>query len=251
MERGGTMKHHLKLGPKALFVLLALLTFAASAFILIRIRQKNQHQQVSGSIGYEPAVILDAGHGGMDGGAVAQSGQTEKELNLLIAQKSRMLLKLMGVDCVMTRDSDISLDYEEGASVRQNKQNDLRARVKVAERFPESCLISIHMNQFSQTKYHGAQVFYGKAPEGQILAQHMQDAFRQALDPENDRKIKPSPDGVYLMKKVTAPAVIAECGFLSNPQEAEKLGQDPYQTKASLAIVSSYLRFAGEKEETK
>lgn len=251
MERGGTMKHHLKLGPKALFVLLALLTFAASAFILIRIGQKNQHQQVSGSIGYEPAVILDAGHGGMDGGAVAQSGQTEKELNLLIAQKSRMLLKLMGVDCVMTRDSDISLDYEEGASVRQNKQNDLRARVKVAERFPESCLISIHMNQFSQTKYHGAQVFYGKAPEGQILAQYMQDAFRQALDPENDRRIKPSPDGVYLMKKVTAPAVIAECGFLSNPEEAEKLGQDPYQTKASLAIVSSYLRFAGEKEETK
>jgi len=162
-----------------------------------------------------------------------------------------MLLKLMGVDCVMTRDSDISLDYEEGASVRQNKQNDLRARVKVAERFPESCLISIHMNQFSQTKYHGAQVFYGKAPEGQTLAQYMQDAFRQALDPENDRKIKPSPDGVYLMKKVTAPAVIAECGFLSNPEEAEKLGQDPYQTKASLAIVSSYLRFAGEKEETK
>lgn len=245
------MKHHLKLDPKALFVLLALLTFAASAFILIRIGQKNQHQQVSGSIGYEPAVILDAGHGGMDGGAVAQSGQTEKELNLLIAQKSRMLLKLMGVDCVMTRDSDISLDYEEGASVRQNKQNDLRARVKVAERFPESCLISIHMNQFSQTKYHGAQVFYGKAPEGQTLAQYMQDAFRQALGPENDRKIKPSPDGVYLMKKVTAPAVIAECGFLSNPEEAEKLGQDPYQTKASLAIVSSYLRFAGEKEETK
>ena len=245
------MKHHLKLDPKALFVLLALLTFAASAFILIKIGQKNQHQQVSGSIGYEPAVILDAGHGGMDGGAVAQSGQTEKELNLLIAQKSRMLLKLMGVDCVMTRDSDISLDYEEGASVRQNKQNDLWARVKVAERFPESCLISIHMNQFSQTKYHGAQVFYGKAPEGQTLAQYMQDAFRQALDPENDRKIKPSPDGVYLMKKVTAPAVIAECGFLSNPQEAEKLGQDPYQTKASLAIVSSYLRFAGEKEETK
>ena len=71
------MKHHLKLGPKALFVLLALLTFAASAFILIRIGQKNQHQQVSGSIGYEPAVILYAGHGGMDGGAVAQSGQTE------------------------------------------------------------------------------------------------------------------------------------------------------------------------------
>lgn len=134
------MKHHLKLDPKALFVLLALLTFAASAFIRIRIGQKNQHQQVSGSIGYEPDVILDAGHGGMDGGAVAQSGQTEKELNLLIAQKSRMLLKLMGVDCVMTRDSDISLDYEEGASVRQNKQNDLRARVKVAERFPESCL---------------------------------------------------------------------------------------------------------------
>lgn len=245
------MKHHLKLDPKALFVLLALLTFAASAFILIKIGQKNQHQQVSGSIGYEPAVILDAGHGGMDGGAVAQSGQTEKELNLLIAQKSRMLLKLMGVDCVMTRDSDISLDYEEGASVRQNKQNDLRARVKVAERFPESCLISIHMNQFSQTKYHGAQVFYGKAPEGQTLAQYMQDAFRQALDPENDREIKPSPDGVYLMKKVTAPAVIAECGFLSNPEEAEKLGQDPYQTKASLAIVSSYLRFAGEEEETK
>ena len=233
--------------PKAFLFLSSLFFFAAAVLLLLWETVPKPGHPASGTIGYEPEVILDAGHGGMDGGAVAPSGQTEKELNLLIAQKSRMLFKFMGVDCVMTRDSDISLDYQDGVPVRQNKQNDLRARAKVAERFPKSCFISIHMNQFQQQKYHGAQVFYGKSPGGQILAQYMQDAFRLTLDRENDRKIKPSPEGIYLMEKITAPAVIAECGFLSNPQEAEKLGQDPYQTKASLAIVSAYLRFAREE----
>ena len=192
---------------------------------------------------FEPAVVLDPGHGGMDGGAVSQTGIEEKNINLSIAHKTRMLLKLVGIDCVMTRDNDICLEYREGDSVRKNKQRDLYARAQVAQRFPQSDFISIHLNKFEQAQYKGAQMFYGKNSKSLQLAQLMQDSFRQLLDLENDRKIKPAPEAVYIMQKVEAPAVIAECGFLSNPQEAQALTQSGYQTKCALAIMGAYLQF--------
>ena len=193
-------------------------------------------------------VILDPGHGGMDGGAVSADGLQEKDLNLAIARKTRMLLKLAGVDTAMTRDSDISLGYQEGESVRRNKQNDLKARAQLAEQFPACDFISIHMNQFEQARYRGAQVFYGPNSQSPALAQRMQDAF-QKIDPSNNRQIKPAPESIYLMKKVAAPAVIAECGFLSNPQEAALLAQQEYQKKVALAITGAYLQFASQEEE--
>lgn len=221
-----------------------ILTLAAVLGIIWCERPGGPWKAVDGVLAYEPQLILDPGHGGMDSGAVSASGIKEKDLNLAIAQKTRMLMKLAGIETVMTRDTDISLNYEEGAAVRKNKQNDLRCRAEVAARFPQSDFISIHMNKFEQSQYAGAQVFYGGNRRAQQLAQLMQDAFRAVLDPSNDRKIKPAPDSVYIMKKITAPAVIAECGFLSNPQEAEKLAQDDYQTKAALVIVGSYLQFS-------
>lgn len=219
------------------------LTFFAVIGIISLKQWETPWKTVHGTITYEPQVVIDPGHGGMDSGAVSASGIKEKDLNLAIAQKTRMLMKLTGIETVMTRDSDISLNYEEGAAVRKNKQADLRARADVAQRFPKSDFISIHMNKFEQSQYSGAQVFYGTNPQSQQMAQQLQDAFRQVLNPGNDRKIKPAPDSVYIMKKITAPAVIAECGFLSNPQEAEQLAQDDYQTKAALAIVGAYLQY--------
>ena len=238
------MVNRRKEGQHRLWLAGIVLALAVLSGVLWLRQYENPWHPTGGAISYIPQVILDPGHGGMDGGAVSQSGIQEKDLNLAISLKTRMWLKLCGIDTVMTRDSDVSLDYVEGAAVRQNKQNDLKARADVAARYPESDFISIHMNQFQQSKYHGAQVFYGQNSLSQQLAQRMQDAFRQVLDPSNDRKIKPVPEGVYVMRKVTAPAVIAECGFLSNPQEAEKLAQDDYQTKAALAIAGAYLRFA-------
>lgn len=210
-----------------------------------------QSRMAVGQMDAGPQVVLDPGHGGMDGGAVSAGGLQEKDLNLAIARKTRMLLRLTGTDAVMTRDGDVSLEYKEGETVRRNKQNDLRARAETAARFPESVFISIHMNQFEQSQYRGAQVFYGRNGQSQRLAGLMQQAFRQALDPENNRQPKPAPDSVYIMKKIQAPAVIAECGFLSNPQEAALLSQPDYQKKIALAITGAYLQFAGQEEERK
>ncbi len=160
----------------------------------------DQSRLAAGPINVQPQAVLDPGHGGMDGGAVSASGLQEKDLNLAIARKTRMLLRLMGTDTVMTRDSDISLDYRQGETVRRNKQNDLRARAETAEQFPESVFISIHMNQFEQAQYRGAQVFYGRNSQSPELAALMQQAFRSVLDPENSRQAKPAPESVYIMK---------------------------------------------------
>ena len=211
----------------------------------------DQSRLASGPINGQPQAVLAPGHGGMDAAAVTVRGSQEKDLNLAIARKTRMLLRLMGTDTVMTRDSDISLDYRQGETVRRNKQNDLRARAETAEQFPESVFISIHMNQFEQAQYRGAQVFYGRNSQSPELAALMQQAFRSVLDPENSRQAKPAPESVYIMKKIQAPAVIAECGFLSNPQEAALLSQEDYQKKIALAITGSYLQFVGQEEERK
>lgn len=188
-------------------------------------------------------VLLDAGHGGMDSGAVSASDALEKDLNLAITLKTRSIMKLFGIDSVMTRDSDISLGYVEGKSVRTNKQNDLRGRVSIAKKYPESNFISIHMNKFEQSQYYGAQVFYNENPRAKALAESTQASFRAYLDKDNDRKIKKSPESIYIMKKVLAPAIIAECGFLSNADEAALLQQKNYQIKTSCAIAVGYLNY--------
>lgn len=196
----------------------------------------------------KPQVILDAGHGGMDSGAVSAAGTCEKDLNLEITNRIRGLMKFCGVETVMTRDDDSTLLYEEGVSVRKNKQNDLYGRVQVAEKYQDSDFISIHMNEFEQAKYSGAQVFYGlKSGDSENLALLMQEALRVALNPENNRRAKPAPSSIYIMQKITSPAVIAECGFLSNPEEAALLTKADYQKKGSLAIVSSYLCFLAQR----
>lgn len=215
---------------------------------LARLAPAEPARPVAGWGEKQPQVILDPGHGGMDGGAVSADGLQEKDLNLAVARKTRMLLKLAGVDAAMTRDSDISLAYRQGQTVAQNKRNDLKARAQLARQLPRSDFISIHMNQFSQAQYRGAQVFYGPNSRSPALAQRMQDAFR-AVDPANSRQTKPAPAEIYLMKQVEAPAVIAECGFLSNPQEATLLAQQDYQKKLALAITGAYLQFASQEEE--
>lgn len=228
----------------------AALAGLAAAAALLRFLPEEPGRPAAGWGKGQPQVILDPGHGGMDGGAVSADGLQEKDLNLAIARKTRMLLRLTGVDAAMTRDTDVSLDYRQGQAVRQNKQNDLKARARLAERFPQSDFISIHMNQFPQAQYRGAQVFYGANSRAPELAQRMQQAFR-TIDPENSRQTKPAPEGVYLMRQIRAPAVIAECGFLSNPQEAALLARQDYQKKIALAITGAYLQFASQEEERK
>ncbi len=215
-----------------------ILTLITLIAIILVITVNSKTKFVVGDAMLRVDLILDAGHGGLDGGAVSPEGVCEAPITLAIAQKSQALFGFLGENALLTRVGEDSLDFLPEANVRENKNRDLRARLTVARKYPDRPFLSIHLNQFSQAKYSGAQVFYNGT--GDSLASALQDGLRTVLDPENDRVCKPAPEGVFLMKNITAPAVTIECGFLSNPQECEKLQQDNYQTKIALAIVSGY-----------
>ena len=191
-----------------------------------------------------PCIIIDAGHGGEDGGAQSADGLLEKEINLEIAKKVQDLLQMLGFETVMTREDD-RLSYDDAYNtMREKKVSDIRARFALMEETPNAVFLSIHQNHFSDPKYSGAQVFYSpNHPQSEVLAGAIQQAVRRMLQPENDRAIKPSGAEIYLLYHAKKPAVMVECGFLSNPQEAEKLKDLNYQKEVSLCIVQGILDY--------
>lgn len=218
-----------------------ILTFLTAIAIILVITVNSRTKFTAGEPRLRVDLILDAGHGGMDGGAVSAEGDCEAPITLAIAQKAQALFGFLGTNALMTRQDGSSLNYREDASARENKNADLNARLALARQYPAAPFLSVHLNQFPQSQYSGAQVFYNK--NGQALAQCLQERLRAVLDPENERVCKPAPEGVFLMKNLSGPAVTIECGFLSNPEECALLRQDPYQTKIALAIVSGYERY--------
>lgn len=195
-----------------------------------------------------PSVILDAGHGGADGGAVSSNGTVEAEINLSITEKTRDLMTFLGIKTILTRSDENSLNYNIDKNIRENKNADLRARLDIAQSNPECDFLSIHLNKFEQSKYFGAQVFYAQSNKSSIvLAESLQNSFITYLDSNNTRKAKISPDSVYLMKNITSSAVTIECGFLSNPAEEEKLKDDNYQTHIAIAIAKGYIDYKRER----
>ncbi len=218
-----------------------ILTLITLIAIIMMITVNSRTKFVSGQSHLRVDVILDAGHGGLDGGAVSPDGVCEAPITLSIALKTQALFGFCGSQVLMTRTDDTSLNYHPEATTRANKNADLKARLEVAKAYQHVPFLSIHLNQFSQPQYSGAQVFYNRA--GESLAASLQDALRALLAPDNQRVCKPAPDGVFLMKNIAAPAVTIECGFLSNPAECEHLQQEGYQTKIALAIVSGYERY--------
>ena len=187
-----------------------------------------------------PVLIIDAGHGGEDGGAVSVSGQVESSINLSVALRLDALMGFVGVTSVLLRDSDTSLHDADASTVAEKKKSDLQNRVAQVNATENAVLISIHQNTYTDSGNHGAQVFYADESGSFVLAQTAQEALRLALDPGNARKPAKIPDSVYLMKHVTRPAILAECGFLSNPAEDKLLGTDAYQIKISLALAAAY-----------
>lgn len=194
-------------------------------------------------------VVLDAGHGGEDGGAVSASGLQEKHLNLDFALKIRDLLRESGVSVILTRDTDVLL-YDRNADYRGRKKAlDLQARQKIAEETEGAVFVSIHMNAFSQTQYSGLQVWYSpNDARSAVLAEEIQTTVRSRVQPENDRTVKQSASNIYLLYHLRIPAVLVECGFLSNPDEATLLGTDGYRQQLaqaiSLGILSALSRFS-------
>ena len=180
----------------------------------------------------------------MDGGAVADDGTTEQDINLSIVQKCKALAGLVGVRTVLTREDTNSIGYDAEKTIRENKVADIHARARITEETENPVFLSVHLNKFSDASYSGAQVFWSKNnPESETLALQLQDDLTQGLSPVKERKAKQAADGIYLMKTLTCPAVIVECGFLSNAAEARLLAQDAYQTRLALCIMSGYLQY--------
>lgn len=179
--------------------------------------------------------VLDAGHGGEDGGATSCTGVLESGINLEITWKLRDLLHLLGWNTRMIRTSDTSV-YTKGETIAQKKISDLKERVKLVNSTPNALLVSIHQNNFTDSRYSGAQVFYAPTEGSQALAKHLQQLLVSALNPGSKRKCKPC-EGVYLMQNITCPGILIECGFLSNPAEEARLRDPDYQRKLCCVIA--------------
>lgn len=186
-------------------------------------------------------IIIDAGHGGVDGGATSCTGMLESAFNLEIAIRLNDLLHLFGIHTKMVRTTDISV-YTQGETIAAKKISDLKNRVKMVNDTENALLLSIHQNTFSDSRYSGAQVFYSQKGEGQLLAENLQSAFIQTLNPGSNRRCKRA-DGIYLMENIEKTGVLIECGFLSNPEEEAMLRDKTYQQKLSCVIAATVCNF--------
>lgn len=186
-------------------------------------------------------IIIDAGHGGEDGGATSCTGKLESSFNLEISLRLDDLLHLLGYDTVMVRTSDVSI-YTKGETIAQKKVSDLKERVRIANSTDHALLISIHQNTFSDSRYGGAQVFYAATDGSQQLAKELQSAFTTSVNLGGNRKSKKS-DGIYLMEHITCTGVLVECGFLSNPEEEAKLRSAEYQKQICCVIAATVSGF--------
>nr|WP_243149315.1 N-acetylmuramoyl-L-alanine amidase [Colidextribacter sp. OB.20] len=186
-------------------------------------------------------LVLDAGHGGEDGGAVSLTGVPESQINLAIVLKLRDVLGLYGVDPVVLREEDVSLHDESADTLREKKRSDLKNRVAAIEAVEGGTLLSIHQNTYTSSRYHGSHVFYAPTEGSQELAEHFQNSIKAALQPENERAVKRIPDTVYIMNHVTCPAVLIECGFLTNPEEESLLRDEGYQRRLSAVVAAAWL----------
>ena len=193
-------------------------------------------------VGSEVCVIIDAGHGGEDGGAVAND-IIEKDINLSIANKLACVLKTAGYKVVLTRSEDEMVNAV-GDSLRERKVSDMHNRLDIFNENENNVVISIHQNKFTQEQYHGTQVFYSTNNDKSFsLAASIRDDVKTLLQPENTRECKPAGSEIFLLSNSNVPSVIVECGFISNYEEAQKLKTEEYQDKMAFAIFAGFMDY--------
>ncbi len=195
-----------------------------------------------------PTVIIDAGHGGEDGGTVGVNGALEKDLNLILAKKLAEYLEALGVRVVLTRSEDILL-YDRNADYMGHKKLlDAKERLRITEAHENAIFVSIHQNAFTDGKYSGAQIYYSpNALQSKQLALTIENAIRSSLQPENKRAAKPSSGRIYLLDRLECPAVLVECGFLSNNNECELLCNEEYQNRLCAVLASAIFEYISVK----
>ena len=222
-----------------LFCIVGILTIlsAISVFFLEPAAQTSAQEKP------EPWLVIDPGHGGEDGGAVAADGTPEAELNLQISLRLHALARLCGVQTAMTRQSE-HIEYPTDAgTVSARKTADQKQRVEMINGIPNAVLISVHQNWFPTSSPHGAQVLYADTPRSQALGTLTHENLLRLLDPENRRVAAPASNDIFLMRSVECPAILVECGFLSNPQELQNLKNPEYELKLSMVLIGSFLQY--------
>lgn len=221
----------------ALFLLFALL-FALFCLLGTFLPEKLSRQSAAGAARH--TVVIDAGHGGEDGGAVAKNGVCEKDINLKISSMLGDIFSAAGYTVVQTRTED-KLLYDRNADYKGRKKIlDMAARLDTANNCGAELFISIHMNSFPQSKYRGLQVYYSpNHKKSESVAKAIQALAKSSLQPENRRAVKPSAGKIYLLDKIEYPAVLVECGFLSNPDEAALLNDEDYLQRLAFVIFAA------------
>ena len=197
----------------------------------------------SDSLEQQPMIVIDAGHGGEDGGAEVD-GVLEKDINLSIAGKLSEILRLCGCRVTEIRDEDISVYDSDAQTLREKKVSDLKRRVEIANESDNNILVSIHQNKFDNSAYSGAQLFYSSNhDDSRVLAESIRSAITSLLQKDNTRELKPAGSDIYLLDHAEVPAVIVECGFLSNQEERSKLMDDDYQNEMAYAVAMGVLEY--------
>ena len=204
---------------------------------------------VSVSANRTPVIVLDAGHGGIDGGCSTAEGVPEKGINLAIMLDLRDLLEMSGFEVHVTRDSDRSIHDKGIEGIANQKSSDMDNRLAILNAPEHAVCLSIHQNQFTDPKYSGAQMFYSDTNDrSESLAESLQTAFREQLQPENSREIKRCGKELFLCCFCKHPMVMAECGFLSNPDEAKRLTDPDYQKQTAFTLYAGLTHWLAEQE---
>jgi N-acetylmuramoyl-L-alanine amidase len=225
------------------YILVFVLIFGIISFGALAYYSSDEYIEAMHLMTEEKIIIIDAGHGGEDCGAIGVTGVYEKDLNLIIAKELGALLEAEGYAVVYTRTQD-KLLYMESENIKGiRKISDLKNRCKIAKEYPNALFVSIHMNSFSNAKYSGLQVYYSPdSEESRALAATVQAKVKDSLQKENERKIKKG-EGMYVLENVENTAILIECGFLTNREECEKLSEKEYQKALSFSIFCGIIDY--------
>ena len=194
-----------------------------------------------------PVIVLDPGHGGEDGGASAATGALEKEINLNVSLYLREMLEKSGYRVVMTRETDRAINDEGLDTIRERKVSDIHNRMMITKEQGNCILVSIHQNHFSESRYYGTQIFYSTNDStSKELAESIREQTVALIQPENKRECKPATSSIYLLWHADMPAVLVECGFLSNESEAAKLVTTQYQRQMAFVIYNGLVDYLSD-----
>ena len=225
----------------ALYVATILALFAIFVAFLWQGNAVNASKNLELKQNGEFILIIDPGHGGFDPGAVASDGTTESKINLAVGLQMEEMARLLGVETDMTRREDVSTESDANAAVRQRKNSDLKNRVEQINGISGGVLVSLHQNSLPQVPaVHGAQVFYSEVEDSRELAETVQSALNTVINDRN-KEVKAAGGGVYLLKNAKIPAILVECGFLSNGDETALLNTQAHQNRLALTILASVL----------